>query len=236
MAAMRPSVQGGASRRNLLIAFALAIVAAAALVAFAFLLRDPSPTLEVVPNPVVNLTGIPENDTVLGEPSAKVTLIEYADQQCPGCRYYTLAIFPALVNEYVRRGKVKMRYHGYPFIGSDSKKALRFLLAAGLQDRLWQLQEALYRYQGRENGGWVTDDLIRTLAAKIPGLDVEKLFADAESMAIEEKADAQNASADAAGIPGTPTFFLQVGRAKPYSIRVSGLADFRAALNDALEG
>jgi protein-disulfide isomerase len=236
MAAMRPSVQGGRSRRNVLITFALAIVVAAALVVFALVLRDRSQAPEVVPNPVVNLTGIAENDTVLGELSAKVTLIEYADQQCPACRYYTLAIFPTLVNEYVRPGKVKMRYQGYPFIGSDSKKALRFLLAAGLQDRLWQLQEALYRYQGRENGGWVTDDLIRTLAAKIPGLDVDKLFADAESKAIEQKADAQNASANAAGIPETPTFFLQVGKGKPYYVRISGLTDFRAALNDALKG
>jgi protein-disulfide isomerase len=235
MAAMRPSVQGGASRRNLLIAFAVAIVAAAALVVFALVLRDKKQTPQVVPNPVVTLTGIPESGTVLGKPSAKVTLIEYADQQCPGCRYYTLAIFPTLVNEYVRPGKVKMRYHGFPFIGDDSKTALRFLLAAGLQNRLWQLQEALYRYQGRENSGWVTDDLIRTLAAEIPGLDVSKLFADAESEAIEKAAEAQNDSAEAAGIPETPAFFVQVGKAKPYYIRISSLTDFRAALNDALK-
>lgn len=230
---MRPSVRGG--RKNLVLAFGVGVVAAVALIAVAALLtKKKAPA--VVAEPVVSLTGIPQDDTTLGQPDAKLTLIEYADQQCPGCRYYTLNVFPALVNEYVRPGKIDMRYHGFPFIGPDSRKALRFLLAAGLQNRLWQLQEALYRHQGVENSGWITDDLIRQLAAQIAGLDVNRLFTDAASSSITDKADAQLKSADAAGIPGTPTFFIQIGKAKPYNIRVSDVTQFREALNDALNG
>ena len=57
--------------------------------------------------------------------------------------------------------------------------------AAGLQDRLWHLQEALYRNQGGENSGWVTDELVRRLAGEIPGLDVERLFVDAEGPEVD---------------------------------------------------
>jgi protein-disulfide isomerase len=235
MAAMRPTVRGGPSRKSIIAAFAVAVVATVAIVAVALVARNKE-TPDVVPAPVVSLAGIPQNESVLGSPTANVTLIEYADQQCPGCRAYTLNIFPALVNEYVRPGNVKMRFHGFPFIGPDSMKALRFLLAAGLQDRLWQLQEAIYRHQGRENGGWVTDALIRELAAEIQGLDVEKLFADGESEAIEREAEEQRSAAEAAGIPQTPFFLIRIGREQPYAIQVSDLMQFRRALDDALSG
>jgi protein-disulfide isomerase len=231
--AMRPNVRGG--RWNLVLALGVGVVAAFALIAVSQLLNKKKAP-DVVSNPVVNLTGIPQHDTILGRPNANVTLIEYADQQCPGCRFYTLNIFPTLVKAYVRPGKVNMRYHGFPFIGADSKKALRFLLAAGLQNRLWELQEALYRHQGVERSGWITDDLIRQLGGQIAGLDVDRLFADAASPGIAQKADAQFKSADAADIPGTPSFFIQIGKATPYSIRVSDVTQFRAALDDALNG
>jgi protein-disulfide isomerase len=108
------------------------------------------------------------------------------------------------------------------------------LLAAGLQNRLWQLQEALYRHQGVENSGWITDDLIRELAGEVAGLDVNRLFTDAASSGIARHADEQLESADAARIPGTPTFFIQVGKAKPQYFPVSDVEHFRETLNDAL--
>src|SRR5439155_2214936 len=189
MAVKRPSVQRRSSRRNMVLAFGVGVAAAVVLVVVSQLLRGRTSAPTVIPNPVVNLDGIPEHDAVLGNPSARVTLIEFADQQCPGCRYYTINVFPTLVRGYVRTGKVKMEYHGFPFIGPDSVKGLRFLLAAAKQNRLWQLQEALYRYQGRENGGWISDGLVRQLAAKIPGLDVNRLFRDASSNAITTEAE-----------------------------------------------
>lgn len=234
VAATRPTVQGRPGPLKMLLAVGIGVLAAAVLVTANQLLRGNS-TPEVIPKPVVNLAGIPEQGTVLGDRKARVTLIEYADQQCPVCREYTVNVFPSVVREFIRPGKVKTEYRGFPFIGSDSVKALRFLLAAGLQDRLWQLQEALYRHQGSENSGWVTDDLIRKLAAKISGIDVTKLFDDAASAAITQRAGAAEAQASAAGIPGTPTFFIRIGKAQPYNLHI-GLdpAQFRAALDDAL--
>jgi protein-disulfide isomerase len=218
-------------------AFGIAIAAAVALVAFALLFRTNGDAPEPISTPVVDLAGIPQSGSVLGKPEAKVTLIEYADPQCPGCRYYTVSVFPTIVNEYIRPAKVKTEFRGYPFLGSDSVKALRFILAAGLQDRLWQLQEALYRHQGAENAGWVTDDLIRELAGEVDGLDVEMLFRDAESTPIVDKAESAAGEAEAAGIPGTPTFFIKIGNEQPYNIRVSlDPASFREALDDAVSG
>jgi protein-disulfide isomerase len=215
------------------LAFSVAVAAAVALVVVALILRKEDSAPPASPTPVVRLAGIPQDGTVLGAPEANVTLIEYADPQCPSCRFYTEEIFPAIVNEYVRPGKVKTEFRGFPFIGPDSVKALRFILAAGMQDRLWQLQEALYRNQGGENDGWVTDDLVRQLASEIEGLDVEQLFVDAESDEITTAAEQAAPQAEAAGIRGTPTFLVKIGDAEPYAVRAD-LTELRAALDDAL--
>jgi protein-disulfide isomerase len=217
------------------LAFSGAIVAAVALVVVALLLRGEDSAPPPSSTPAVDLQGIPQEGVVLGAPDATVTLIEYADLQCPGCRFYTEEMFPAIVNEYVRPGSVKTEFRGFPFIGEDSVKALRFILAAGQQDRLWQLQEALYRNQGGENEGWVTDDLIRTVATEIAGLDVDRLFADAQSDEIVSAAEEAVPQAEAAGIAGTPTFLIKVGDAEPSAVQDGlDLAQLRAALDDAL--
>src|SRR5205823_9670049 len=106
-----------------------------------------------------------------------VTLIEFADLQCPFCREYTLNALPAIVDEYVRPGKVKLVFSGMAFIGPDSETALRATYAAGLQGRLWNFLDLLYKNQGAENSGWVTDDLLRSVGESIPGLDVDAMLA-----------------------------------------------------------
>jgi len=234
--AMNPGSSGPPSQRTVVLAFAGAAAAAIALIVVALLFRSGGEAPPPSPTAGVDLTGIPQDDRVLGDPAASVMLIEYADPQCPACRIYAEGMFPALVDEYVRSGKVAMAYRGFPFLGSDSVKALRFILAAGLQDRLWQLQEALYRNQGGENSGWVTDELLREVAGEIQGLDVDKLFVDAESDGITREAEAAQAEGQAAGIPGTPTFHIRIGEGQPYLVQIASIDDMRAALDDALEG
>lgn len=236
MAATNPRSPDRPSRRAVVLAFGIAIAAAVALVAVAVLFRNDSSSAPPTANPVVDLAGIPQDGRVLGSPTSKVTLIEYADPQCPACRGYTEEFFPTLVDEYVRAGKVKTEFRGFPFIGDDSVTAYRFLLAAAEQDKLWNLAEALYRNQGDENSGWVTDDLIRRLAAEIPGLDVDKLFTDAERADIRQEAENAAPTASAAGIPGTPTFLIAIGDQQPYLVQFGSLDQMRAALDDALSG
>jgi protein-disulfide isomerase len=234
--AMRPGSDVRPSKRAVVLAFAGAIAAALALVAVAVLLRNDRSTPLANPNPVVNLAGIPQDGSFLGQQDAKVTLIEYADPQCPGCRSYTEIVFPVVVDEYVRPGRIRTEFRGFPFIGDDSVTAYRFLLAAGKQNRLWNLQEALYRHQGGENDGWVTDELIRELANRIPGLDVEQLFVDAERDDIRQAAENAAEEARNLGIPGTPSLLVQIGTMEPYYIQVRSADELRAALDDALQG
>jgi protein-disulfide isomerase len=236
MASTNPRSSGRPSRRAVAISFGIAIGAAVALVVVALLFKTHQSTPAAAATPVVDLSGIPQHGGVLGSPSAKVALIEYADAQCPACRLYTESIFPTVVDEYVRPGQINTEFRGFPFIGADSVTGYRFALAAGEQGKLWNLAEALYRNQGAENSGWLTEDLVRRLASDIPGLDVDRLLSDAERPAIVEEASGAAAKASAAGIQGTPTFLVRIGESTPYLIQVASVDGMRAALDDALSG
>ena len=132
-----------------------------------------------------------------------MTLVEYADLQCPYCADWAVGALPVLVDEYVRSGKLRIVFRGLAFLGAESDTALRTAVAAGRQNKLWDVVHALYERQGAENSGWVTESLLAEVA---PGVDVDERHADWVSKEIERSA----AAARAAGLSGTPAF--QVGR------------------------
>jgi protein-disulfide isomerase len=226
---------GRSSRTVLLILIGAAVAIVAAVIVVVVLTRDDGATA-VDGTPIVDIEGIPQEDVFLGSPDATVTLIEYADIQCPACRNYTETLFPTVVDEYVRPGKVRNEFRGFPFLGEDSLKGQRFLLAAAKQNKLWQLQEAMYRNQGNENSGWLTDELLREMASDIPGLDADQLFADAETDEASQAAQQAAEDAQNAGITGTPTLLVEVGDDEPYVIQVVTPDQLRDALDAALEG
>jgi protein-disulfide isomerase len=151
--------------------------------------------------------GIPQQLNQLGDPKAKVTMIEFADPQCPYCRQYELDTLPTIVREYVRTGKVKLVYFGIPIIGQNSLAGLRAVYAAGLQNRLYDFSHLLYRSQGAENSGWITDDLLRRVGNSIPGFDTQKMLADRQSQEVEAALSASAQQATNGHVDRTPTFF-----------------------------
>jgi protein-disulfide isomerase len=198
-----------------------AAVAAAALVAGALILVSVlgSGTSDVAASPApahltgaaatqALLEGVPQDGISLGDPEAPVTLVEFADVQCPYCADWARNAFPVLVRNYVRPGKLRIELHGLAFLGPESDVALRATLAAGEQGRLWNLLELLYLNQGAENGGWVTESFLRRLGASVPALDVDAMLAGRSSAAVERLLVEARASAQLNGIAGTPSFLL----------------------------
>jgi protein-disulfide isomerase len=152
--------------------------------------------------------GIPQNGLVLGNPLARVTLTEYVDTSCPICQDYVLNTFPTLSAKYVKTGKVKIEARVVAFVGPSSSRGRQLVLAAAHQNKAWQLLELLYQNQGNETQSWLTDSLARAIAAKIPGLDVARLFKDADSGAVIAKEAALDSEMKNDQISGTPTFLL----------------------------
>jgi protein-disulfide isomerase len=227
--------------RNMVIAAGAAALVIVALVAASLLLRggdeadSATPTTTTPSSPSTLLDGIPQERAVLGAEDATVTLIQFEDLQCPICKRYQEEGFPGIVEEYVRPGKVKIRFVGLAFIGPDSEKALLYTLAAGEQGKLWQFADGLYANQGEENSGWVTDELLQELAGDFD-LDWEKLKTDADGAVTLQQANSMATEAEQRGVPGTPWFYVQVGDGQPYEVRPGSFAieEFRQILDDAL--
>jgi protein-disulfide isomerase len=234
-----PGKQG--ANRNLLIAAGAAAVVVLALIGASLLLRggdDSTPDTgggTGIEEAAALLDGIPQERAELGSPNATVTLIQFEDLQCPVCRSYQAQGFPTVVDEYVRPGKVKLRFVGLAFRGPDSEKALLYTLAAGEQGTLWQFLDALYANQGEEHSGWVTDALREEIATGLD-LDWERLKQDADGSVTLQQANSMADEANQRQIQGTPTFYVQVGDGEPYQVNPSSFApeQFRAILDDAL--
>jgi protein-disulfide isomerase len=83
----------------------------------------------------------------LGDPKAKVTMIEYASVACPICAHFNNEVFPEFKRKYVDTGKV--RYVSREALtGNPTLAASGFLLArcAG-KDKYFQVTDAVYRAQ-----------------------------------------------------------------------------------------
>lgn len=65
-------------------------------------------------------------DMVMGDPKAKVTVIEYASMTCPHCAHFAETTFPEFKKRYVDTGKVRYIFREFPL---DQLAAAAFMLA-----------------------------------------------------------------------------------------------------------
>lgn len=239
----KPKAANTGRNRNLVIAIAIAGVVAVALIVGSIVLSGDdggdaaaTTTTGSTAAPVALVAGIPQNGTVLGNPDAKVRMLQFEDIQCPVCKEYTDEGLTAIIDEYVRPGQVKLDFRGLAFLGRDSLTALQISVAAGLQNKLWEVVGLFYENQGEENSGWVTDELIDEILAQVPGLDAVKVKADAVDATVTKQIAATNAEAEKLEVPGTPSFYLGIGTSPLYRIEPRSFdpSEFRPALDDAL--
>jgi protein-disulfide isomerase len=153
-------------------------------------------------------SGVPQRRTILGSPKAPVTMIEYIDLQCSACRLFETQTMPSIVRRYVRTGKVRVEARPIVAIGPDSERGVLGSLAAARQDRLFNFAQILYDNQGPENGGWLTNGMVKTAAASIPRLDVRSFERALGSDAVRVQAKKFADDATAANVSGTPTLYV----------------------------
>ena len=184
--------------------------------------------------PSALFAGVPQSGDTLGKASAPATLLVFEDPQCPFCKEFNLNVLPSVVSDFVRTGRVKLAWRGINIVGSNSNDGLAAIYAAGRQNKLWPMAESIYRRQGAENSGWITEAVIREAATEA-GADPAKVVASMSGSNANMQAAAQEA--DQLGLRGTPSFYLQRPPGLPQQINISSLdpASFSAALAAALQ-
>ncbi|THD68503.1 DsbA family protein [Phenylobacterium sp.] len=148
-------------------------------------------------------------DMSLGNPAARVKVIEYASASCPHCARWDMDVFPAFKAKYVDTGKVSYTLKEY-LTEPQALAAAGFLLArcAG-PDRYFPVLDAVFRGQ---------DDMVRTgdpravlarIAADPGGMTPAQLDACMRDTTAEKQLAARvERHAHVDKIDSTPTFII----------------------------
>jgi protein-disulfide isomerase len=155
--------------------------------------------------------GIPQHGNVLGYPNAPVTLQYFGDLQCPICKEFTLGALPAIVQRWVRTGKVKIEYRSLETATREPevfKTQQVAALAAGKQNLMWHFVELFYHEQGEEDSGYVTESYLQNLAAQVPGLNLTKWASDRNNPELSSQVTSDGQKASSEGFTGTPSFLV----------------------------
>ena len=150
-----------------------------------------------------------------GEKNAKVTLIEFADYQCPFCARFYRETFPQIEENYIFTGKVKFFFRNFPLERSHPQafKAAVAANCAGEQGKFWAMHHRLFTHQ-EELG---SKDLLRH--AKMLALDSSKFARCLDSEESAAKVRNELAEGQKAGVKVTPTFLL--GLTEPNSPKMA---------------
>jgi protein-disulfide isomerase len=154
------------------------------------------------------LRGIPQQGLSLGDPNAPLVLVEFADLQCPYCKEFAATSWPNIVQRYVRTGKVRMELRLMDFLGPDSGKASKVMMAAARQNRMWDASMRFYDVQGQENSGYVTDRFLRDVLGGVRGLDVARVMRERNSRQIRDDLAAVHSLQSRYGVTSTPTVLI----------------------------
>jgi protein-disulfide isomerase len=174
--------------------------------------------------------GIPQSGDRLGVETAPVEIVEYGDLQCPFCAQASAGTVPALVTDFVKPGTAKLVFRPLTFIGPDSVRGATAVAAAGAQGKMWTYAELLYRNQGQENKGWLSDKMVDSAATAL-GLNVAKFDADRTGPAASALVTAAATAAQTAGVSATPTFVVTGPKGRVVISDFTNLGEFQAAIS-----
>lgn len=155
------------------------------------------------------LAGIPQDELVLGDPGAPVTLVEFGDLQCPACKSYAEEVVPDLIDSKVRGGEARIEFRNFTIIDEDSVPAAAAAVAAARQGYGWDFVDLFYRNQGIEGSGYATDEFLAEVARGAGIRDIARWNADRKSRRVLAEVSADTAEAERLGFTGTPSFAVE---------------------------
>lgn len=160
------------------------------------------PTAPVAPTKIdVKVTA---DDPVKGNPNAKLTLVEFADYQCPFCERFFKDTEPQIIKDYVDTGKIKYVFKNLAFLGKESTDAANAAMCAKEQNKFWEYHDYLFTHQGQENAGTFALDKLKGFAATL-GLNTVQFNSCLDAQKYNAQILADQAEANKNGFNSTPS-------------------------------
>lgn len=156
----------------------------------------------------------------IGTPSAKVTLVEFSDFECPACKASQPQL-KSILAKYQDKIRFVYRHFSLP-VHPYAVDAAVAAEAAGRQGKFWEMHDKLFDNQP----DFQKDQLIGL--AKDLGLDVNKFTADLDSSDLRQKVLSDQADGKRASVDATPTFFVN-------GIKYIGVSDLDSVISTVLK-
>ena len=169
-------------------------------------------------------------DHVIGDiASAKATLVEYSDFQCPACAGYE-PLVKEIIDTYEDQGLLFV-YRHFPLSGHiHAITASKVSIAADKQGKFWPMHHLIFEGQtkwSKQNPEQARETFLGY--AKSLNLDMAKFALDIDSEETADRVQRDLQSGNKAGVAGTPTFYLN---GKEVSARTIG--EFKALIEASL--
>ena len=154
----------------------------------------------------VNTDGAP----VKGNPNAPVTMVEFADFQCPFCGRFVSDSLQQIEKKYVDTGQVKFVYEQYPLpFHPNAQPGAMTAECANAQGKFWPMHDKLYATQTTwENLDNATvKNTFKQYAASL-GLNAQSFNSCLDSSKYSDKIQKESSLGSQYGVSGTPTFYI----------------------------
>ena len=203
--------------------------------------NNPQPT---VPSQPSQVTASVDDDPILGNKNAPVTIIEFSDYQCPFCRKFWTETFNQIKKDYIDTGKVKFVYRDFPLssihpAAEPAAEAANCVREKGGDEAYYKMHDKIFQEGNKLDGGDPITGPVRGTVqfgatelkkwAKDLGYNIDSCL-DSGKYASEVQKDL--ADGQAAGGQGTPYFVIN---GKPLS-GAQPFAAFKQVIDAELAG
>lgn len=177
-------------------------------------------------------------EPAMGSSSAKVTIVEVSDYQCPFCKRQMLQTFPQIESEYIKTGKAQYLFVDYPIaqLHPSAARSHEAANCAGDQGKYWEMHRSLF------TSPIANDDAALVAQAKSAGLDTVKLQSCLASGKYTEAVQASVRRMEQLGISGTPMVLIGLTPAPGEPMKIEkfvygaqSFAAFKSAIDPLLQ-
>lgn len=156
---------------------------------------------------------VTSTDHIIGNPNAKLVIVEYSDTECPYCKSFH-STMQRIMSEYGEGGKVAWVYRQFPIASLHPKahyesQATECANKLGKNTKFWEYLNKVFEITPSNNG---LDPAELPKIAKTIGLDVTAFNECLESGEMKAVVDAGLASGAKAGVSGTPYSIILVDK------------------------
>ncbi|MFB6181994.1 MAG: DsbA family protein [Candidatus Magasanikbacteria bacterium] len=166
-----------------------------------------------------------QGEPAIGEKDAPVTMAYWYDYQCPFCKRFETRTLSKLVNDYVKKGKLRIIFKNFAFLGQDSNTAAIVSEAVWRTnpDKWFEWHKKMYEKQDGENSGWGSKEDILKMTETISGINVSevKQVLNSKKSQLQQEAKQDKSEGRKFGVRGTPGFVLEqksISGAQPYRV------------------